>query len=82
VPGGDRHHAHEHSNLGYAVLGLALERAAGASWFEAATAYVLQPVLAVPFAMAPRGPVALPAGRRRPVRPSTADGAIAPAGGL
>jgi D-alanyl-D-alanine-carboxypeptidase/D-alanyl-D-alanine-endopeptidase len=74
--------AAEYSNLGYAVLGLALERAAGAGWFEAATAYVLEPVLAVPFQMSPRGPVALAAGRSRPVRPWTADGAIAPAGGL
>lgn len=71
-----------YSNLGYAVLGLALERAAGAPWFEAATTYVLRPVLTVPFATAPLGPVALPAGRARPVRPWTADGAIAPAGGL
>lgn len=74
--------AFAYSNFGYAVLGLALERAAGAPWLEAATAYVLQPVLTVPFSTAPRGRVALPAGRSRPVRPWTADGAIAPAGGL
>ncbi|MFE7934220.1 serine hydrolase domain-containing protein [Streptomyces sp. NPDC057456] len=74
----------EYSNLGYAVLGAALAAAAGTTYEELATAYVLRPLDVTEMTARPVPARRLPApglfGRGR--RPWTMDGAMLPAGGL
>ncbi|GAA3220684.1 serine hydrolase domain-containing protein [Streptomyces thermocoprophilus] len=79
-PGGEP----EYSNLGYAVLGAALEKAAGLPYEELLSAYVLEPLGVREIAARPDPALRLLAPGRlgRPRRPWTTTGAILPAGGL
>ena len=74
-----------YSNFGYAVLGRALARAAGAAtWYEAVVRHVLDPLGLPPLTWRP-DPERRLVGRGRTGRvrqPWTMTGAIAPAGGL
>lgn len=72
-----------YSNFGYAVLGAALAKAAGAPWYEAVMRHVLQPALTQPFTLPPAwaGPSSPTTGPLRR-RPWDMSGAILPAGGL
>ncbi|MCX5263223.1 serine hydrolase domain-containing protein [Streptomyces sp. NBC_00199] len=74
----------EYSNFGYAILGAALSAAAGTTYEELATAYVLRPLDIAEMTAHPAPERCLQApglfgGSRRPW---TMDGAILPAGGL
>ncbi|MGW3169650.1 serine hydrolase domain-containing protein [Streptomyces sp. NPDC001153] len=74
----------EYSNLGYAVLGAALARAAGAPYGELLAEHVLRPldVHEVSAHPDPDRRLLAPGFLGRPRRPWTMDGAILPAGGL
>ncbi|WP_435270521.1 serine hydrolase domain-containing protein [Streptomyces sp. 1222.5] len=79
-PGGEE----EYSNLGYAVLGEALSRAAGTSYEEVLATHVLRPldVREVSARPAAADRLLAPGLFGRPRRPWTMTGAILPAGGL
>lgn len=74
----------EYSNLGYAILGEALATAAGTTYEELVTEYVLRPLDIAEVTANPDPSRRLPATGRfgRPRRPWTMHGAILPAGGL
>ncbi|MFF9280514.1 serine hydrolase domain-containing protein [Streptomyces griseosporeus] len=74
----------EYSNLGYAVLGAALTEAAGVSYEEVLSEYVLEPlgVREVTATPDPARRLLAPGRFGRPRTPWTMTGAILPAGGL
>ncbi|MFG2380770.1 serine hydrolase domain-containing protein [Streptomyces avermitilis] len=74
----------EYSNLGYAILGEALAAAAGTSYEELVTEYVLRPLDLAEVTAHPDPSRRLPTPGLlgRPRRPWTMHGAILPAGGL
>lgn len=74
----------EYSNLGYAILGEALTAAAGTTYEELVTEYVLRPLDIAEVTANPDPSRRLSATGRfgRPRRPWTMHGAILPAGGL